>query len=475
MKAANHCRLEILHRFKKHEKYLLILLKHKFNGNEQTFDHILSSSDNKSLQFILNASTLNAEHKMDLFRNKLNQNGLLSIHIALSNKDIASEIINHFKSNKTELIELLCLENESGQTPIMYIQDIVSPKLILNDSVLSHEEIIQLILKRDNESKHWLYHQSGNDMNTGTQIACNILNYLKQKEDTETILKLLSTPTINECLILAIKRNKILLIETIIRCINILDDQSQRMLFLESSFIFNVENAKQLKTIFSSIRNNDILLSLLCQRNESQQTLHEKIQFDIMRDGTFHRPNKFKMELLAFQCLEYLQFDQLLNNKTEIDISFNEYDTNPFIMSCALGKRETVFKLFNYINNENKKLMEPLLLNSHSERSGNNCIMMLIENGYYEITMEILQFLDEHKFTELKLKLISAKNQLSGESMLISLCKNDDCFEIICKILNNIGDKSVVLQLLNRKDDKNRTFFDYAKPNIKKYIKQTFE
>eukprot|EP01084_Bolivina_argentea_P118073 209572_1 len=180
----------------------------------------------------------------------------------------------------------------------------------------------------------------------------------------------------------------------------------------ENSLLFDVwkkEDYKNSQTIIELFRYyKHLLIKLLTkQSNDNKPCIafcscvsDIELIFDIISDNNIfeiifdQKINDFheKIQPIIQKWKDYLRFDQLLTDinhnteSTEIDLSFCEYKTNPFVTVCELNKAETIKQLVKYIQNNSHKLMT-LLSNESIEalfvNSNPKPLQLLILNNLF--------------------------------------------------------------------------------------------
>eukprot|EP01083_Nonionella_stella_P288116 980593_1 len=326
----------------------------------------------------------------------------------------------------TEAIEVNA--NYCDLTPLMIIcqgyfedkdesrfEDNETIKTILNDSALSHRDKIELISCNFERDSGTVLHTACQWGKSSTN-AVEIVNYFAK--DQRTLIKLLSMKVKSDgdtCLMKAVKGGKLPVIQAVFRSI----DDNAAMLRLLS-----IQN-KKFEAVFDIARQ----MSTGAGSGRRWRRKHN-CEF------------KYEIEELIESCLDYLKFDQLLDsNRVSLNMSsFEEYATNPWMTCCQFGKSKTIRKVLDCVHsidcdqNNNEQLKE-LLVKNYDMETGNNGLMIALQNGYHEIVSEI--FADVAN-VELKVQLLSTKN-LKGENMITLLCKDDNNLDFVLKLLDNMN------------------------------------
>ena len=100
-----------------------------------------------------------------------------------------------------------------------------------------------------------------------------------------------------------------------------------------------------------------------------------------------------------------------------------------------------------------------------------NCLMVFFENGFNELMVRMMRYLDDNDCGDIKLKLLAMKNYVNdGQTILMRLCKAGGNEEILREILKSIKDKENAKKLLDHKDDDGKCCFDYASEKLKENL-----
>eukprot|EP01083_Nonionella_stella_P171997 588934_1 len=447
--AQHHHLIYIMEQFKDDSNLLYKLMSQTNKDKKQLFDCICESKkDDKHRTVRTLLKHMKARHVFKLLRYRFkikdydpDDNRVYYNEMSFRNAlihGLGGDIIEWARYDRKLLLKLLRIINDEAIeanakncdfTPLMLIctgyfedrdeskfKDNETIKTILNDSALNHRDKMEVISCK-------FEHDNGTVLHTACQFgktsinAVEIVNYFAT--DVPMLIKLLSMKTKSDgdtCLIKAVKHGKLRFIQA----------------------------------VFRSINDNAVMLRLLSMQNKKFETA-----FDVARQMTteWHsrrwRRNhndafKYEIEELIEACFDYLKFDQLLDsNRVGASLnmsSFEEYATNPWMTCCQFGKRKTIRKVLDCIHsidcdqNNNEQLKELLVKNCDIE-TGNNGLMIALQNGSNDIVSEI--FADVAN-VELKVQLLSTKN-LKGENMITLLCKDDNNLDFVLKLLDNMN------------------------------------
>ena len=192
---------------------------------------------------------------------------------------------------------------------------------------------------------------------------------------------------------------------------------------------------------------------------------------DVVRRNTWY--NKEVTRELVLEVVDYLKFVKGFEKNGKFDTVFDgysEYLTNPFLTACKLGRIGTIRKLLDFAKDdeskEDGKMLRGLLLDNFEKISGDNCLMILYENGHGEYIVELLQFLKENEMKKLGMDLLCLQNLYNEETLLMQMCKKEKSKDMIESVLSFVDDDEVMKHLLNKRDIKGNCALDHAKKQI---------